>query len=101
MCVIRNVRKVIIQQNQKGADGLLLKDGILTMVVNGKKNMICRLMSTDQWRTATIMATTPIDDRDNYRSTATNNGENVWLINTRYNDIRIAAFCQPILLCNR
>ena len=87
-----NVRKVILPQRLEGADGLLLNNGILTVVLNGQKNTICRLTSDDNWRSATIISTAAIDDRDNYPSIATNNGENIWLVNTRYNDIKDSTY---------
>jgi sugar lactone lactonase YvrE len=82
------VTKIKINQFFLGADGLLMKDSsTLVMVVNGNNDKIYQLTSTDNWNTAELKATTLIADRFTYPSTATFRGEDVWVMNAKFNEL--------------
>lgn len=77
-----------IDQYFLGADGLILSDkNTLTMVVNGGTNKIFQLSSNDNWQSAKISASTLVTDRFTYPSTATQNGNDIWVMNTQFNQL--------------
>lgn len=84
----KNVQKVSIDQYFLGADGLLLTDPqTLTLVVNGGTDKIYQLKSTDNWKTAKVVASTLTNDRFTYPSTATQNGKTIWVMNAQFNQL--------------
>ena len=84
----KDVKKVAIDQYFLGADGLILSDkNTLTMVVNGGTNKIFQLSSNDNWQSAKISASTLVTDRFTYPSTATQNGNDIWVMNTQFNQL--------------
>ena len=83
-----NVQKIKIDQFFLGADGLLLNDkNKLTMVVNGGIDKIYQLVTTDNWMSAKVAASTSTEDRFTYPSTATSNGSQVWVMNAQFNQL--------------
>jgi sugar lactone lactonase YvrE len=71
-----------------GADGLLLNnDSTLTLVANGGNDKIFQLRSSDNWKSAVLSGTTLAIDRFTYPSTATIRGEDVWVMNARFNEL--------------
>ncbi|MGV3704777.1 MAG: hypothetical protein ACO1NU_05305 [Arcticibacter sp.] len=83
-----DVQKVETDQYLLGADGLLLNSSErLTIVVNGGNDKIYQLESTDNWKSARLAATTLIADRFTYPATATKKGEEVWIMNARFNEL--------------
>ncbi|SEA52146.1 gluconolaconase [Pedobacter hartonius] len=83
-----NVKKIMTDQFFLGADGLLLTDrNTLTMVVNGGVDKIFKLSSTDNWATAKIIASTQVEDRFTYPSTATQNGNDIWVMNAQFSQL--------------
>lgn len=84
----KNVQKVAIDQYFLGADGLLLNDNTsLTMVVNGGADKIFQLISSDNWQSAKVTASTLTTDRFTYPSTATANGKDIWVMNAQFNQL--------------
>lgn len=82
------VTKIKINQFFMGADGLLMKDSsTLVMVVNGNNDKIYQLTSNDNWNMAELKATTLIADRFAYPSTATLRGDDVWVMNAKFNEL--------------
>ena len=57
------------------------------MVVNGGIDKIYKLSSTDNWASAKVVASTMIEDRFTYPSTATLNGKQVWVMNAQLNQL--------------
>ncbi|WP_316831800.1 gluconolaconase [Pedobacter aquatilis] len=71
-----------------GADGLLLNDpSTITMVVNGGSDKVYQLQSSDNWKSATVSAATHTTDRFSYPSTATLNGEDIWVMNAQFSQL--------------
>ncbi len=84
----QNIQKVSIDQYLLGADGLLLTDkDKLTVVVNGGNDKIFQLRSTDNWQSAKLSATTLVSDRFTYPSTATRRGQDIWIMNAKFNEL--------------
>jgi sugar lactone lactonase YvrE len=82
------VSKIKINQFFLGADGLLLKDSSsLVMVVNGNNDKIFQLTSEDNWITAEMKSTTLIADRFTYPSTAAKRGDDIWVMNAKFNEL--------------
>lgn len=82
------VNKVAIDQYFLGGDGLLLNNAKrLTIVVNGGNDKIFQLESEDNWQSARLAATTLIADRFTYPATATRKGDDVWIMNARFNEL--------------
>ncbi|RZK26452.1 MAG: gluconolaconase [Flavobacterium sp.] len=83
-----NVQRIKIDQFFVGADGLVLNDkNKLTMVVNGGIDKIYQLMTTDNWVSAKVAASTSTEDRFTYPSTATLNGSQIWVMNAQFNQL--------------
>jgi len=84
----KNIEKIVVDQFFTGADGLLLTDkNTLTMVVNGGIDKIFQLSSTDNWKSAKVVASTLVTDRFTYPATATQNGKNIWVMNAQFNQL--------------
>jgi sugar lactone lactonase YvrE len=84
----KNVELIKTDQFFLGADGLLLNaSDSLTIVVNGGNDKIFKLVSTDEWKSAKLAATTLIADRFTYPATATLNAGQVWVMNARFNEL--------------
>lgn len=84
----QQVQKVGIDQYFLGADGMLLTDrDKLTVVVNGGNDKIFQLSTTDNWQTAKLAATTLATDRFTYPSTATRRGQEIWIMNAKFNEL--------------
>jgi len=82
------VTKIDIDQFFLGADGLLLSgNNTLNMVVNGGNDKIYQLSSTDNWKTAKVVASTLSTDRFTYPSTATQKGNDIWVMNAQFNQL--------------
>jgi sugar lactone lactonase YvrE len=82
------VTKIKINQFFIGGDGLLLTDANdLVMVVNGLNDKIYKLTTNSNWDSAEIKATTLIADRFSYPATATKAGEDVWIMNAKFNEL--------------
>ncbi|MET1057929.1 MAG: gluconolaconase [Pedobacter sp.] len=82
------VKKIAIDQYFLGADGLLLGDrNTLTMVVNGGIDKIYKLSSNDNWTSAKVIASTQTEDRFTYPSTATQNGNDIWVMNAQLSQL--------------
>jgi hypothetical protein len=84
----KDVKKILIDQYFLGADGLLLTDkNTLTIVVNGGIDKIYKLSSSDNWASAKVVASTLVEDRFTYPSTATQNGNDIWVMNTQFSQL--------------
>jgi sugar lactone lactonase YvrE len=84
----QKVQKINVDQYFLGADGLILNDNnLLTVVVNGGTNKIFQLVTTDNWASAKVAASTSTEDRFTYPSTATLNGKQVWVVNAQFNQL--------------
>lgn len=82
------VQKVAIDGFYMGVDGMVLNDSNkLTIVVNGGSDHIYQLQSNDDWATAKMVAKTEATDRFAYPSTATLNGNDVWVMNAKFNEL--------------
>lgn len=83
-----NVTIIKADQFFLGADGLIMNTSdSLTIVVNGGNDKIFKLVSTDEWKSAKLAATTLIADRFTYPATATVNAGQVWVMNARFNEL--------------
>lgn len=83
-----HVSRVKTDQFFMGADGLLLtKDSKLTVVVNGGNDKIFQLKSDDNWNSAYLSGTTLAADRFTYPATATFNKDEIWVMNSRFNEL--------------
>lgn len=84
----KSVARIDIDQFFLGADGLLLSDkNTLNMVVNGGSDKIYQLSSTDGWKSAKVAGSTLATDRFTYPSTATQNGNDIWVMNAQFNQL--------------
>ncbi|KLT63596.1 SMP-30/gluconolactonase/LRE family protein [Pedobacter sp. BMA] len=84
----KNVELIKSDQFFLGADGLLLNaPDSLTIVVNGGNDKIFKLSTNDEWKTSKLSATTLIADRFTYPATVTLNGNHVWVMNARFNEL--------------
>lgn len=84
----KEVKRIMTDQFFIGADGLLLTDkNTLTMVVNGGTDKVFKLTSSDNWSTAKVIASTQTEDRFTYPSTATQNGNDVWVMNAQFSQL--------------
>lgn len=82
------IAKIAVSQFFLGADGLLLNDkNLLTVVANGGNDKIYQLATTDNWKTANVKASTLSTDRFTYPSTATQNGNEIWVMNAQFNQL--------------
>ncbi|WP_205509955.1 hypothetical protein [Longitalea arenae] len=71
-----------------GADGMLLNDrNTVTLLVNGGNEKLFKLTTEDNWASATTAATTLMIDRFTYPSTATFNGDDIWVMNAKFHDL--------------
>jgi sugar lactone lactonase YvrE len=84
----QQVSKVQVNQFFPGADGLLL-DGQnnLVLVQNKGVNKIFKLASTDKWASAKVIAATQSKDMFNFPSTATQKGNEVWIMNAKLQEL--------------
>ena len=84
----KEVTQVKLDQFFLGADGLLLNAAdTLTIVVNGGNDKIFKITSNDDWKSASLAASTLIADRFTYPATATSNAGQVWVMNARFNEL--------------
>lgn len=71
-----------------GADGLLWDaEGNLVLIQNKGVNKAFQLMSKDNWLSAEIVAYTLLTDRLHYPTTATLNNKNVYVLNSKLNEL--------------
>src|SRR5215217_663528 len=83
-----NPHKVVMANFFMNADGLLLNaQDTLTLIQNGGAEKIYKLLSTDDWDSAEIAATTLVADRFSYPSTAALRGSQVWVMNAKFHDL--------------
>jgi hypothetical protein len=83
-----NPQKVSMINFFMNADGLLLNaQDTLTLIQNGGAEKIYKLISTDNWQSAEMAATTLAADRFSYPSTATLRGSQVWVMNAKFHDL--------------
>jgi sugar lactone lactonase YvrE len=81
-------KAVSIEQYFLGADGLVLKDSShLAVVTNGGNDKIFELVTTDNWESAKLGATTLAADRFSYPATATMKGDQLWVMNAKTNEL--------------
>ncbi|RYZ46770.1 MAG: gluconolaconase [Sphingobacteriales bacterium] len=83
----KNVQKVKTDQFFMNGDGLLLDGLELVLVQNGGSDKIYRLSSGDNWQSAKLAATTSLNDRFTYPSTATKAGDKVWVMNAKFPEL--------------
>ncbi|HVF97387.1 MAG TPA: hypothetical protein VM871_08710 [Flavisolibacter sp.] len=84
----QNVQQVKLPMFVIGADGMLLNDqNHLTLLINGGNDKIMRLETNDNWASAKLAATTFIVDRYTYPSTATFNGDDIWVMNAKFHEL--------------
>lgn len=83
----KRITKVKIDALFPGADGLLFDQGDLVLVQNKSVNKIYRISSTDKWQTAKIKSATTGEDRFQQPSTAVVDGEKVWILNSKLNEL--------------
>jgi sugar lactone lactonase YvrE len=83
-----HVQTVVIDQYFLGADGLLLRNNNqLVIAVNGTNDKIFELTSSDNWQSARLKATTLVADRFTYPATATRKGNDIWIMNAKFNEL--------------
>lgn len=83
-----NVTRVKIKNLFPGADGMLIDNsGNLVLVQNKSVDKIHQLSSTDNWQTAELKASTSAEDRYQQPSTATMSGEQVYVLNSKMNEL--------------
>lgn len=79
---------VKVPQFFPGADGLLVDAaGNLILVQNKGVNKVFKLSSTDNWATATVIASTAAADLFQYPSTATMMRNDIWIMNAKLNEL--------------
>jgi sugar lactone lactonase YvrE len=84
----QRIGKVKVNQFFPGADGLLLDENKeLILVQNKGVNKIFRLVSTDNWGNAKVIAATQAKDRFDFPSTATFNNKQVWVLNAKLHEL--------------
>lgn len=84
----RSVQEVKSSMYFIGADGMLLNDqNTITMLVNGGNDKIFKLSTEDNWVSVKLAGTTLIIDRFSYPSTATFNGDDVWVMNAKFHEL--------------
>lgn len=85
----KNVTVVKVDQFFPGADGLLWDDkGNLLLIQNKGVNMVYQLNSTDDWKTAKIIATTKGTDRFAQPSTGTIGNGKIYVLNSKLNELK-------------
>ncbi len=83
-----NVTRVKIKNLFPGADGMLFDNtGNLVLVQNKSVDKIHQLSSSDNWQTAELKASTSAEDRYQQPSTATMSGEQVYVLNSKMNEL--------------
>lgn len=83
-----NVSRVKIKNLFPGADGMLFDNtGTLVLVQNKSVDKIHQLSSADGWQTAELKASTSAEDRYQQPSTATMSGEQVYVLNSKMNEL--------------
>ena len=84
----QNVQQVKLPMYFIGADGMLLNDqNTITLLVNGGNDKIFKLSTEDNWASAKLAGTTLIVDRFTYPSTATFNGDDIWVMNAKFHEL--------------
>ena len=84
----QNVQAVKSPMYFIGADGMLLNDpNHLTILVNGGNDKLMKLETTDNWASLKLAATTFIVDRYTFPSTATFNGDDIWVMNAKFHEL--------------
>jgi hypothetical protein len=84
----QNVQAVKSPMYFIGADGMLLSDAThLTILINGGNDKIMRLETPDNWQSVKLAATTFIVDRYTYPSTATFNGDDIYIMNAKFHEL--------------
>lgn len=84
----QNVIQVGAEQFFMGADGLIFdKDMNLCLVQNQGSDKIYKLQSDDNWQSARIAAVTLLVDRFSYPATAAVAGDEVWIMNAKFNEL--------------
>lgn len=84
----QNVQKIKTSMHFIGADGMLLNDAnTITLLVNGGNDKIFKITSDDNWASGKLSGTTLIVDRFSYPSTATFNGDEVWVMNAKFHEL--------------
>jgi sugar lactone lactonase YvrE len=83
-----NVQPIKSSMYYIGADGMLLNDqNTVTMLVNGGNDKVMKLSTEDNWASAKLSGTTLIIDRFAYPSTATFNGDDIWVMNANFHEL--------------
>lgn len=84
----KNISAVAMDHFFPGADGLLWDDkNNLVLIQNKGVNMVYNIASSDQWKTATIIATTRTTDRFAQPSTGVAGGGKVYVLNSKLNEL--------------
>ncbi|RYD98996.1 MAG: gluconolaconase [Sphingobacteriales bacterium] len=80
--------KVKMDQFFPSADGLLLNDSnTLTLVQNGGVNKIFKIKTPDNWVSAQVEASTSVEDRFAFPSTAAMSGNETWIMNANFSEL--------------
>lgn len=84
----KNVTKVKIDQFFPGADGLLVdKQNNLILIQNKGVNKAFMISSGDDWKTAMVKGSTPLDARFHNPTTATFARDQVYILNAKLNEL--------------
>lgn len=82
------ITKVEIKELLPGADGMLLdKQNNLTVIVNKGINKAYKYMSSDNWKSATLVGSTSTLDRFNNPTTGFFKGSDTYLLNSKLNEL--------------
>jgi sugar lactone lactonase YvrE len=88
---LNNPKQVAIVRTEQffvGGDGLIFDEDMhLCLVQNQGSDKIYKLESTDNWQSAKIIAVTLLIDRFSYPATAALAGDEVWIMNAKFNEL--------------
>lgn len=83
-----NPVKVEITEFFPGADGLLLdKENNLILIQNKGVNKVFQIESTDNWKTAGVVASTSVEDGFQNPTTATSDTGNIFVLNSKMDEL--------------
>jgi len=83
-----NIIRVKIKNLFPGADGMMFdKSGNLILVQNKSVDKVYQLVSKDNWATAEVSAATSPEDRYQQPSTVTSNGNHIYVLNSKMNEL--------------
>jgi len=83
-----DVQKVKTDVFFPGADGLLLnRENNLVLIQNKGVNRVFEIKSSDEWKTAKVIASTKVEDRFQNPTTSTMSGDKIYILNSKLNEL--------------